>query len=196
MDHFVTIPVDEHGWIHDTRTGTNDISAALVSAMDDGKRFTDIFIYSHGWWTTADASMLQYGKFSLGYTQALIKIDNDLQYPPKSSFGLGLHWPSILSENTDSVTDKFQILSYYEMERRADLVGKNGLYSILKLILQEKSKSQRHPQVAFNWAQLRMQGFMQRLTQIVCKKQGRWPIKTIFSKITHKPSTATSSIPK
>ena len=48
---------------------------------------------------------------------------------------VGIHWPSTLTEDEVSVDNYFQALSFYTMEKRADAVGVNVAYTLLRLIL-------------------------------------------------------------
>ncbi len=50
MSHFLTIPINEHGIILEQR-----FKAELRSAATDPFGFTEVFLHSHGWWSTAPA---------------------------------------------------------------------------------------------------------------------------------------------
>ena len=130
MAHFITLPVNENGVITDTYFAQE---IATVCSPDFG--MTDVVLYSHGWWTDADAAMSLYNRFSTGFSSNLIKLANagvPLPGIPGAAFGIGLHWPSMLSENSTGVLDQAELLSYYTMEQRADTVGQNALYTVLR----------------------------------------------------------------
>ncbi|MHB8483470.1 MAG: alpha/beta hydrolase [Nitrospiria bacterium] len=135
MDHFVTIPINENGIF--TSPNVDDI---IREAMELPFAFTDVFIYSHGWWTNAARAMTDYNTFSVGFARiikTLVQLHpTPVPHLPSSSFSAGIHWPSMLSEDTDSMENYLEAMSFYTMEKRADTVGEHGVYSILRLILQ------------------------------------------------------------
>jgi hypothetical protein len=63
--------------------------------------------------------------------QAAFKFPN----PPRSSLGVGIHWPSEITEDPGSPLNLAQLFTFYTMEQRADAVGRNATYSILRSIL-------------------------------------------------------------
>src|SRR5262249_16792676 len=60
-------------------------------------------------------------------------LNRDLASLPTLS--IGVHWPSTLSEDHFALQNYFQALSFYTMAKRADTVGENAVYTILRLIL-------------------------------------------------------------
>ena len=62
---------------------------------------------------------------------------------PSGSLGVGIHWPSMLSEATNSVANWFEAASFYTMEKRADNIGQNAGYLLLRSLFQTESKPQR-----------------------------------------------------
>src|SRR5262245_49886947 len=131
MSHFITVPVNANGIIIDGHIGSN-LNLAVNPPFD----FTDVFIYSHDWWTTANRAMEDYNRFSTefaGMVMALATPAPPATLPklPKSSFGIGIHWPSMLSEDEHSIVNFGQALSFYTMEKRADTVGEHSVYAIL-----------------------------------------------------------------
>ena len=66
MSHFLTIPINENGIILDER-----FKEELQTAATDPFAFTDVFLYSHGWWNTASSASAEYNIFSLGFARAL-----------------------------------------------------------------------------------------------------------------------------
>jgi hypothetical protein len=47
MDHFVVFPVNDDGVFRNPKL----VGKALEDAMSPPFNFSDLFIYSHGWWT-------------------------------------------------------------------------------------------------------------------------------------------------
>ena len=136
MDHFINIPVDHAGVIPDPR-----LAGAVSDAMTQPFQFTDVFVYVHGWWTSEADSMSEYTRFSVEFVKSLCGFeDSILLNPPLSSLGIGVHWPSVLSEDKLQVLNLFEPLSYYQMERRSDDVGLNALYALFQLLFSTRRK--------------------------------------------------------
>src|SRR5258708_31018608 len=96
MSHFLLIPTNENGILIDTCLVQEVEKAGGASAF----AFNHLFVYSHGWWTTANHAMNEYNRFSLEFAEFLtsaMKIT-----PPSSSLAMGVHWPSMLSEDDAS----------------------------------------------------------------------------------------------
>jgi len=139
MAHFLTVPINENGIITDGHID-DEIKYAAVSPF----AFTDVFFYSHGWWTTAVASMADYNDFSIGFARTL---HNLIQQSPGSvpkilpgfsALSIGLHWPSMLSEDSRSVVNFVEAASFFTMEYRADDVGQTGGYALIRLLLESR----------------------------------------------------------
>lgn len=134
MSNFVTAPINENGIILD-----GDIGDILKDAMSPPFRFTDVFLYSHGWWTDATGAAVDYNRFSMGFTKQLLLIGATppaLPHLPASSFATAVHWPSMLSENQISIENYAEALSFYTMAKRADIVGQHGVYSLLRMFFE------------------------------------------------------------
>ena len=135
MSNFITAPINENGIILDP-----DIGSILKDAMTLPFRFTDIFLYSHGWWTDATGAAADYNRFSMGFTKQLLVIGATtppgLPHLPASSFAAAVHWPSTLSEDQGSIENYAEALSFYSMAKRADVVGQHGVYSALRMIFE------------------------------------------------------------
>ena len=56
MSHYVTVPIDPNGVINPDEK----IDDIISKSMSDTFGTTDVFIYSHGWWTTADSALKEY----------------------------------------------------------------------------------------------------------------------------------------
>jgi alpha/beta hydrolase family protein DUF900 len=135
MSNFITAPINENGIILDP-----DIGNILKDAMASPFRFTDIFLYSHGWWTDATGAVADYNRFSMGFTKQLLVIGGasppGLPRLPGSAFAAAVHWPSMLSEDQSSIENYAEALSFYSMAKRADVVGQHGVYSALRMIFE------------------------------------------------------------
>jgi Alpha/beta hydrolase of unknown function (DUF900) len=136
MSHYITVPINENGVITDDHIQDE---LGVVCAQRFG--ITDIFLYSHGWWTTAGQAMADYNRFSVNFADKTLEIAA-IQPPPLEkllrikAFGIGLHWPSMLSEDTMALLNKIEVTSFYTMEKRADTIGDHALYAILRMAVE------------------------------------------------------------
>lgn len=124
---FFTVPINENGLIIDPYIG-----ADLIAALDPARGVTDVFVYSHGWWTNAAAAASDYNRFAVGLAGKLAA-DNG------RALAIGLHWPSMLDENNFGLLNLAQALSYYTMEHRADAVGEHAGSTLLAQICAQAS---------------------------------------------------------
>jgi Alpha/beta hydrolase of unknown function (DUF900) len=136
MSHYITVPINENGIITD-----DHIQEELTVACSRWFGITDVFLYSHGWWTTATEAMADYNRFSVNLANKLLEIASIQPAPlPKllnrQAFGIGLHWPSMLSEDTMALLNKVEVMSFYTMEKRADTIGEHGLYAIVRMAVE------------------------------------------------------------
>lgn len=137
MDHFINIPIDSTGLLPDPRLA-NLVSEAMQAPFE----FTDVFVYSHGWWTTATDAMADYSHFSIEFLKTACTLDPAiLRSAPKASFGIGIHWPSMLSENRHEIINLFEPLSFYRMEKRSNDIGQHALYALLMLMYKARTGS-------------------------------------------------------
>jgi hypothetical protein len=143
MSHFLTIPINENGIILDER-----FRDELQTAATDPFAFTDIFLYSHGWWNTASSASAEYNIFSLGFAKALqgLVCSSPVQWPKIGAafqpLALAIHWPSMLSANQDSVVNFLEATSFFTMQQRADSVGRHAGYSLLRLLIERQKAGQ------------------------------------------------------
>src|SRR4029077_20322223 len=106
--------------------------------------FTDVFVYSHGWWNTASSASAEYNVFSIGFAKTLqgLASANPSQCPKFggafSPLALAIHWPSMLSEDQSSVVNFLQATSFFTMQQRADSVGRHAGYSLLRLMIEQQ----------------------------------------------------------
>lgn len=127
MSHQFIVPANENGMILD-----QFIDSDLADAMESPFQFGHVFLYSHGWWTNATRAMEGYNRFTIEFARFFRLIPKLALLPTLS---VGIHWPSTLTEDEVSVANYFQALSFYTMEKRADAIGTNSAYTLLRLIL-------------------------------------------------------------
>jgi hypothetical protein len=141
MSHCLTIPLNENGVILDEHIATH-----MRTASSEPFRFTDLFIFSHGWWTVTSVAAANYNLFSLEFSKTLRMLtEADPSSLPRfrsaySSLAMGLRWPSMLSEDQNAVVNFFQAASFFTMEQRADDVGTRGAYALLRLLIEERTE--------------------------------------------------------
>jgi len=139
MAHFLTVPINANGIITDKNID-EEIQRAAIAPF----AFTDVFLYSHGWWTSATASMADYNDFSIGFARTLESLIRETPNPlPNikpgfSALSIGMHWPSMLSEDDNSVVNFAEASSFFTMEFRADDVGQTAGYALLRLLLESR----------------------------------------------------------
>lgn len=144
MSHFLTIPINENGIILDQR-----FKDELQTAATDPFGFTDVFLYSHGGWNTNISASAEYNIFSLGFAKALqgLVCASPAQWPKIgaafSPLALAIHWPSMLSENQEAAVDFPAATSFFTMQQRADSVGRQAGYSLLRLMIERQKEG--HP---------------------------------------------------
>jgi hypothetical protein len=141
MSHYITVPMNENGMIFDT--AMNSVVADAIAP--DPFRFEDVYIYSHGWSTDADRALDLYNQFSIELSKQILLAaaapGARFAAPPQNALGIGIHWPSEVTEDPKSPLNDLQLFSFFTMEHRADAVGKNGVYSILRLLLSQRAGS-------------------------------------------------------
>lgn len=136
MSQYVTIPINENGVVYDV-----DMNSVIVEAMAPKPfNYPDVYVYSHGWCNDAVRALNEYNRFSVDFSKYARELDDlkpDLfSNKPQDSLAIGIHWPSEITENPDSDLNKAQMLTFYT--NRADAVGKNAVYSILRLMLRSR----------------------------------------------------------
>jgi hypothetical protein len=130
MSHHFLIPANENGLILD-QTVAGDLALALSPVFG----FREVFLYSHGWWTNASQAMQGYNRFTIEFSALFRSLPEHADLASLPTLSAGIHWPSTLSENQFSLANYFQALSFYTMEKRADTIGHNAVYTLLRLIL-------------------------------------------------------------
>jgi hypothetical protein len=140
MSHFFVVATNENGIITDEYLG-DDLKSALAAPFD----FSDVFVYSHGWWNTPNRATQDYNRFTIEFAQTVRSLASaTTSKVPRASLGIGIYWPSMLSADQNAFFNNFQAASFYTMEKRADAVGEHAGYLLLKLIAgAESSKISR-----------------------------------------------------
>jgi hypothetical protein len=139
VSHFLNVPINENGIIVDQR-----IQEELKTAAAAPFAFTDVFVYSHGWWNTASSAAAEYNIFSIGFAKTLQGLASTDPSPcPRfcgtfSPLALAIHWPSMMSEDQESVANFLEATSFFTMQQRADSVGRHAGYSLLRLMIQQQ----------------------------------------------------------
>ncbi len=135
MSHYIMVPISAQGVIADS-----NIASVLPEAMRPPFDFTDVFLYSHGWWTNAEAAMIDYYRFSIGLAGIVLGHES-APTQRESSLGIGIHWPAMVSEDSRSIVSVLQPLTYFNRKQMADDVGEHGGYSLLRLALEARQKA-------------------------------------------------------
>ena len=138
MAHYINVPVNENGILFDP-----NMKGVVTEAMaPEPFGFGDVFIYSHGWATNAVSMMDTYNRFSVELASSVMTFEAATRGTPKAyaqapqtNLGVGIHWPSEITEDPSSPLNALQLLTFYTMEHRADVVGSNAVYALLRLIL-------------------------------------------------------------
>jgi hypothetical protein len=132
MSHYLIVPTNENGVVFDP-TMTSSVATALGAPFG----FEDIYVYSHGWSTDGDQAMGTYNRFSvdLARRNLLLATNPPTKTWARNSLGIGIHWPSEVTEDPNSPLNAVQLFSFYTMEHRAEAVGKNAIYAMVRLIL-------------------------------------------------------------
>ncbi|MEK6261672.1 MAG: hypothetical protein AABP62_23990, partial [Planctomycetota bacterium] len=131
MSHFFVVATNENGIITDEYLA-NDLQRALAKPFD----FSDVFIYSHGWWNTPNRATQDYNRFTIEFAQVIrgLVAAAPSSKLPQTSLGIGIYWPSMLSADPSAFFNNFQAASFYTMEKRADAVGEHAGFFLLKSI--------------------------------------------------------------
>ena len=131
--NYLMIPISGQGIIVDP--GTKDI---IQKAMVPPFGYTDLLLYSHGWWTTAETAMVDYNRFLMGLAPIVVTADAAAGVASRVLLGLGIHWPSMVSEDANTPLTVLQPFTYFNRAKMADEVGEHGGYSLLRLALEAR----------------------------------------------------------
>src|ERR1700722_11444106 len=136
MSHYFTIPITTDGLIADL-----NVSGNFFKALNSPVAVSDVFIYSHGWWTSATRALANYNQFTIEFSAfvSLIAARGSpvLTKLPASPLGIAVRWPSMIEDDESALVNKLEPFSFYAMGQRANKVGENSVYSILRLIISQ-----------------------------------------------------------
>jgi hypothetical protein len=142
MSHYFTIPITTDGLIADLNVAGN-----FTKALNPPFNISDVFIYSHGWWTSATAALGNYNQFSIELSELVGTImargTSTLTRLPASPLGVAVHWPSMISDDDSAILNKLEPFSFYAMGQRANKVGENSVYALLRLIIEQAPSTPR-----------------------------------------------------
>lgn len=132
MSHAIMVPVTGQGTVMD-----HGLATYLPQLVRPPFSFKDVFFYSHGWWTTAQAAMIDYSRFSVGMLGQIMQLAaaGGIQ-APAHALEVGIHWPAMISEDSEAIIDVLQPLTFYNRAAMADDVGEHAGAAILQLIVQ------------------------------------------------------------
>ena len=143
--NYLMIPISGQGIIVDP--GTKDI---IQKAMVPPFGYTDLLLYSHGWWTTAQTAMIDYNRFLMGLSPIVVTADAAAGITSRVLLGLGVHWPAMVSEDANTPLTVLQPFTYFNRAKMADEVGQHGGYSLLRLAL-ERGAMRASTRPGSNW---------------------------------------------
>jgi hypothetical protein len=141
MSHYITVPVNENGIVFDPNM--NNVVQEAIAVDPFG--FQDVFLYSHGWSTDAYQALDMYNRFSVEFAKQILLLESGgpsvFANPPGDSLGVGIHWPSEITEDPGSIFNALQLFTFYTMEHRADSVGRNAVYSMMRMMLAARAQT-------------------------------------------------------
>jgi hypothetical protein len=127
--HYLLVPISGQGVVVDP-----GMRGILKAAMVPPFGYTDVYVYSHGWWTRAEQAMIDYNRFIMGFAPFGISQHTD----DRPSLGLGVHWPAVVSEDSNALMTALQPFTYFNRSKMADQVGAQGGYALLRLMLEAR----------------------------------------------------------
>jgi hypothetical protein len=129
--HYLMVPISGQGVLVDP-----GMKPALQKAMVPPLGYSDVFVYSHGWWTRAEGAMIDYNQFIMGFAPIVAEVSDKVA--SQAALGIGLHWPAMVSEDANSPLTVLQPFTYFNRSKMADEVGEHGTYSILRILLEAR----------------------------------------------------------
>lgn len=130
MSHLFVVPTDENGLILDTHI-TRDLRTALSSPFD----YQDVYVYAHGWWTSPQRAMQEYNQFTIEFARTWLKRLAGGASP--GALGIGVQWPSMIGQSPSELANVIEAVTFYQMETRANAIGVNAGYALVRSIIQE-----------------------------------------------------------
>jgi hypothetical protein len=140
MSQLFIVPTNENGLILDTQ-----IAADINTALSPPFAYNDVYVYAHGWWTSPQRAMQDYNQFTVGYARSVLTaLAAAAGAPaPRGALGIGVQWPSMIFNSDSLVADAMEAATFYEMETRADSIGANAGYALLRCVLQKAPPLQK-----------------------------------------------------
>jgi hypothetical protein len=129
--HYLMVPISGQGILVDP-----GMKPIIQKSMVPPLGYTDVFVYSHGWWTRAEGAMIDYNQFIMGFAPIVAELADKVD--TQAALGIGLHWPAMISEDAGPLLTAIQPFTYFNRSKMADEVGEHGTYSILRLILEAR----------------------------------------------------------
>ena len=131
--HYLLAPISDQGVLVDP-----SMKDLLQTSMSPPFAYTDVYIYAHGWWTRAEQAMVDYNRFIMGFAAISIGADQAAGVEPRPSLGIGIHWPSMVSEDANTPLTILQPFTYFNRSKMADSVGQRGVYSLIRLMIEAR----------------------------------------------------------
>ena len=131
MSHYITLPIDPNGVIDPDELIEDIIQRSMSAAFGT----TNVFIYSHGWWTDANSALKQYNIATTDFIYLIRQLGLPVQNLTMYPFLIGVHWPSAVEDAPEGIAKLLDPLTFYTMEKRADDIGEEGVYAVLRLIM-------------------------------------------------------------
>ena len=138
--HYLIVPVSGQGVIVDPGSKPD-----FQRAMTPPFGYTDVYLYAHGWWTTAQSAMIDYNRFLLGFARVVMGAEAAAGVGGGVTLGVGIHWPSVVSEDGRSPADLLQPFTYFNRSKMADCVGSHAVYSIVRIMLEARRAAKLPP---------------------------------------------------
>jgi hypothetical protein len=132
MSHYITLPIGANGVIDPDEEIEDIIERSMSAAFGT----TDVFIYSHGWWTNSDSALKEYNIATTDFIYMIRQAGVHIQNPSLYPFLIGVHWPSAVENAPTGLANLLDPLTFYTMQQRADDIGEEGVYAVLRLIFQ------------------------------------------------------------
>ena len=122
MTLFLT--ADPFGKLTDTAADAN-----IAAALSPEPAVDEVFIFCHGWQTDFVECCADYNRFSAGILSHIGR--------SATRVGLAFHWPSTLGD-TFKPASAADVLTFYTMEHRADVVGENAVADALRSVVRHQ----------------------------------------------------------
>lgn len=134
MSYFFVVPTDENGLILDQGI-TRDLRTALSAPFD----YQDVYVYAHGWWTSPQRAMQDYNQFTIEFARTCLSrlAAAAAGGASPTALGIGVQWPSMIGQSPSELANAIEAFTFYQMETRANAIGANAGYALVRSIIQE-----------------------------------------------------------